>query len=164
MRNLKCDVPLPSSWKPFQVLAVANFPFGLDHVERVLYALAHDPFPLPTRQQIRTALERIAEAEESERHGQPQSYGGLAGWLYFLASIPTEYDDATPQDRRIADVIRQAVGNAARKRSTKECRAACKRHSATHNDHDLTIALTQIVTIAERGQNAGKYRPRDRRS
>jgi hypothetical protein len=152
----KRDVPLPAAGEPFEVLAVANPPFDADHVERVLYALAHDPFPLPTRQQIRAALEQVAEAEESERRGQPQGYGGLAGWLYFLASLPTEYDDATPHDRRIAGVIRRAVDNVARNRATKECRAACKRHSVTRSDRDLTVALTRIVEIAERGRDAGR--------
>jgi len=157
MKVRRRDVPLPAAGEPFEVLAVANPPFDADHVERVLYALAHDPFPLPTRQQISAALERIAEAEESERRGQPQGYGGLAGWLRFLASLPMEYDDATLHDRRIAGVIRRAVDHVARNRATKECRAACRRHSAPHSDRDLTAALSRIVEIAERRRDAGRY-------
>ncbi len=74
---------------PFQVVYVGTPPDDADPIARLQYELAAMPFPLPSRSEIRDALQVLVKLEAGEwpvgADGQRQDISGLPAWLYFLA-------------------------------------------------------------------------------
>lgn len=79
---------------PFQVVYVGTPPDDADPITRLQYELAAMPFPLPSRNEIRNALQVLVKIEAGEwpvgADGQRQDISGLPAWLYFLAHADEE--------------------------------------------------------------------------